>query len=161
MCTLKEIILVKYAAQFINDTLIISPLNHSAQEIWWEIVRRRLSAFDIPLTLKEDIIALLKPMALEVENWRADHDGIFTRKQKLSLKFRFHADGTLDRIKTADSLICSKALACETHFVLACQYWSTRNVFRIFEKIPITTRYKMLKKYSRAKESFNELEKTL
>ncbi|GFU40213.1 uncharacterized protein TNCV_1125981 [Trichonephila clavipes] len=156
MSTLKEIILVKYAAEIINDTLIISPLNNSAQEIWWEIIRRRLSAFDIPLTLKEDIIALLKPMALEVENWRADHNGIFPMRQILSLKFRFNADGTLDRIKTADSLICSTALAGETRFLLACQYWTTRNVFRIFEKIPNTLKNQILCKYSRENEYLNE-----
>ncbi|GFQ97189.1 hypothetical protein TNCT_169911 [Trichonephila clavata] len=67
--------------------------------------RRRLSAFDIPFTLKDEIIALLKPMALEVENWRLDHKGIFTTKQELTLKFCFNADGTVNKIKTAHSLI--------------------------------------------------------
>ncbi|GFR19869.1 hypothetical protein TNCT_693621 [Trichonephila clavata] len=71
MITLKEIILVKYAARFINETLKRSLLN-PPPEIWIKIIRERLSAFDIPWTLKNEIIALLKPMALEVKNWRAD-----------------------------------------------------------------------------------------
>ncbi|GFY68863.1 hypothetical protein TNIN_467381 [Trichonephila inaurata madagascariensis] len=89
MGTLKEIILVKYAAQFINDSLIRSLVKHSTEDVWKKIIRIKLSAFDIPLTLKEDIIALIKPMALEVENWRADHYGIFTIKLEFSLKFHF------------------------------------------------------------------------
>ncbi|GFW81200.1 uncharacterized protein TNCV_4423831 [Trichonephila clavipes] len=161
MCTLKETILVKYAAQFINDSLIRSLVKHSTEDIWKTIIRRRLSALVIPLTLKEEIIALIKPMAVEVENWRADHYGIFTIKQEFSLKFRFNADGTLDRIKTADSLIHSKWLDGQTRFVLACQYWSSWDILTFFEKMPIPSRNKILCKYSRAKENLTEHEENV
>ncbi|GFQ75935.1 uncharacterized protein TNCT_652331 [Trichonephila clavata] len=161
MNTLKEIILVKYAARFINETLKRSLLN-SPPEIWIKIIRERLSAFDIPWTLKNEIITLLKPMALEVKNWRADHKGIFTMLQEWStLKFCFNADGTLNRIKTADSLIRSKRLGAETRFVLACQYWSSQNVFNVFGKIRNTLRNELLWKYSRQNENFNEHEKNV
>ncbi|GFU44896.1 uncharacterized protein TNCV_4234301 [Trichonephila clavipes] len=161
MHTLKEIILVKYAAKFINDFDIRRLLHNSTDELRKVNVRRILSAFGIPLTLKEEIIALIKPMELEVKNWKADHKGIFTTMQELSLQFRFHADGTVDRIKTADSFICSKGLDDETRFVLACQYWSYDDVFTFFAEMPNTLRNNILCKYSTENENLNEHEKNV
>ncbi|GFY52838.1 hypothetical protein TNIN_412721 [Trichonephila inaurata madagascariensis] len=102
-------------------------------------------------------------MALEVENWRADHNGIFTMIQELSLRFRFHADGTVDRIKTADSLICSKGLDDDTSFVLACQYWSVDDVFTCFVEMlnTIKNHTQILCKYSRENKYLNEHEKNV
>ncbi|GFY71343.1 uncharacterized protein TNIN_384751 [Trichonephila inaurata madagascariensis] len=125
MCTLKEIILVKCVDQFINDFKIRSLVKRVKAEIWKKAIRRKLSAFDIPFTLKGEIIVLMKPMALEIDLWRENHIGICSTRQERSRKFRFHADGMVDRIKTADSLIHSKRLCEETRFVLACQYWSS------------------------------------
>ncbi|GFR11810.1 hypothetical protein TNCT_657761 [Trichonephila clavata] len=104
MSTLKEIIFGKYAARFIDESYMGSLLHPYTENEWINTVRRRLPKFDIPLTVKEEIIALFKPMAQEVKNWTADHKGIFTTKQELKLKFCFNADGSVNRIKTADSI---------------------------------------------------------
>ncbi|GFY67795.1 hypothetical protein TNIN_206561 [Trichonephila inaurata madagascariensis] len=111
--------------------------------------KKNYKFFDIPFTLKGEIIALMKPMALEIDLWRENHIGIFPTRQKRSLKFRFHADGTVDRIKAADSLIHSKRLGEETRFELACQYWSSWDVLTFFENMPIPSRNEILCKYSR------------
>ncbi|GFS63810.1 hypothetical protein TNIN_147301 [Trichonephila inaurata madagascariensis] len=128
MLTLKEIILVKLTAKIINDSDTGEIIDPYTDEIWEQFIRERTSALDIPLTLQEDIVALRKPIQLEVRNFIEDHYGIFTVEQECSLKFCFHADGTVDRVKTADLLIHSKWLDVQTRFVLACQYWSSRNL---------------------------------
>ncbi|GFQ89181.1 uncharacterized protein TNCT_689891 [Trichonephila clavata] len=161
MCTLKEIILVKYAAECINDFDIRSLVNRLKDETLKTAIRRKLSAFYIPSSLKDEIIALIKPIALEVNNWREDHIGIFTATQKFPHKFYFHANGTLDRIKTADLLIQSKLLPEEKRFLLACQYWSSREVLTFFENMRKTPRNRILRKYSKENRNLNEYEENV
>ncbi|GFY68861.1 hypothetical protein TNIN_467361 [Trichonephila inaurata madagascariensis] len=99
-----------------------------------------------------------KTLQLEVHNFMDDHDGIFTEEQEWSLKFCFNADGTVDRVKTADLLIHSKWLDVQTRFVLACQYWSSLNVQRFLYELHESVKKKILNKYSTANENLNEYE---
>ncbi|GFY63689.1 uncharacterized protein TNIN_14941 [Trichonephila inaurata madagascariensis] len=161
MLTLKEIILVKLTAKIINDSDTGEIIDPNKDEIWEQFIRERTSALDIPLTLQEDIVALRKPIQLEVRNFIEDHYGIFTEEQECSLKFCFHADGTVDRVKTADLLIHSKWLDVQTRFVLACQYWSSRNVLTFFYNLPKCVRRLILCKYSGAKDTLNQFEKNV
>ncbi|GFY53540.1 uncharacterized protein TNIN_135171 [Trichonephila inaurata madagascariensis] len=155
MLTLKNIILVKLAARFINDSDTRKIINRSKDEIWEKFIKEKTSAFYIPLALQEGIIALIKPLQLEVENFIEDHDKIFTVEQRCSLKFCFNADGTVDRVKTADLLIHSKWLDEQTRFVLACQYWSSRNVLTFFNKLHISAGKQIECKYSTEKYKLN------
>ncbi|GFY65630.1 uncharacterized protein TNIN_223731 [Trichonephila inaurata madagascariensis] len=161
MLTLKKIILVKLAARFINDSDSRKIINCSKDEIWEKFIKEKTSAFYIPLTLQEDIIALIKPLQSEVHNFTDDHAGIFTEEQEWSLKFCFNADGTVDRVKTADLLIHSKWLDVQTRFVLACQYWSSLNVQRFFYGLHKSTRKKILNKYSTENENLNQYEENV
>ncbi|GFY38309.1 uncharacterized protein TNIN_246721 [Trichonephila inaurata madagascariensis] len=161
MWTLKKIILVKLAARFINDSDTRKIINRSKDEIWEKFIKEKTSAFYIPLTLQEGIIALIKPLQLEVHNFMDDHDGIFTEEQEWSLKFCFNADGTVDRGKTADLLIHSKWLDVQTRFVLACQYWSSRNVRTFFYGLHKSAKKKILNKYSTLNENLNEYERNV
>ncbi|GFY38440.1 hypothetical protein TNIN_352181 [Trichonephila inaurata madagascariensis] len=133
MLTLKEITQVKIVTVFVNDSKLRRKIVCSEEKIWKRLIRKKLSVLGIPLALQGEIIALVKPITLDVDFWRRDHDGIFTTKQEFSLKFCFHYDGTVDRIKTADLLIRSKWLSVRTRFVLACQYWSRWDVLTFFE----------------------------
>ncbi|GFW24235.1 uncharacterized protein TNCV_901851 [Trichonephila clavipes] len=159
MLTLKKVILVKLAARFINDPDTRKIIYFSKDEIWEKFIKEKTSAFYIPLTLQEDIIALINPIEFEVLNFLGDHQGIFTKEQECSLKFCFNADGTVDRVKTADLLIHSKWLGVQTRFVLACQYWSSFNVQKIILWIETNLRgKKILNKYSTENENLNEYE---
>ncbi|GFY78035.1 uncharacterized protein TNIN_92171 [Trichonephila inaurata madagascariensis] len=161
MLTLKRIIEVKLVTDFINDCDTRKIITHSEDEIWKKAIKEKTSAFHIPLTLEEDIIALIKPIESEVFDWMEDHDGIFTTEQKYSLKFCFNADGTVDRVKTADSLIHSKWLDEKTRFVLACQYLSSMDILSFFKKMNSSVRLLFLLQYSKANENFNAFEENV
>ncbi|GFQ84640.1 uncharacterized protein TNCT_128941, partial [Trichonephila clavata] len=161
MLTLREIILVKLAAGFVNDLDTRHIINFSVDEIWNDFIKERTSEFGIPLTLQENIIALIKPIQLEVINWFSDHDGIFTETQECVIEFCFNPDGTVDRIKTADLLIYSKWLDVQTRFVLACQYWSSWDVRTFFRNLHKFESKKIRKKYSTANENLNEHEENI
>ncbi|GFQ69264.1 uncharacterized protein TNCT_198651 [Trichonephila clavata] len=161
MLTLKELTLVKLAAGFFKDCDIRRNIFCSKDEIWNEVIKERISAFGIPLKLQEDIIALLKPIELEIIYWMEDHIGIFTDAQEFLLDFSFNPDGTVNRVKTADFLIHSKWLDVQTRFVLACQYWSSWDVRTFFRKLRKCDSKKIRKKYSTANENLNEHEKSV
>ncbi|GFU96554.1 hypothetical protein TNCV_3364131 [Trichonephila clavipes] len=84
MLTLKEIVLVKVAAQFMNDLDTRQIIIRSKYETWNEVLKERISALCIPFTLQEDIIASIKPIKSEIFNGLFDHKGIFPKKQEES-----------------------------------------------------------------------------
>ncbi|GFX44447.1 uncharacterized protein TNCV_1394681 [Trichonephila clavipes] len=158
MLTLKEIVLVKLTTEFIND-LDTRQINYSTYETCIEFIRKETSASCIPFTLKEDILAMVKPILIEVYYWRRDHKGIFTEEQEDTFKFCFKVDGKVDRVKTADLLIHSEELDVQRRFVLACQYWSSWEVLAFFKKLHESSREQILHKYSTANEDLNLYEK--
>ncbi|GFY78040.1 hypothetical protein TNIN_92221 [Trichonephila inaurata madagascariensis] len=141
--------LVKLTTQFFNNSDTRRIIIDFGDEVWQAAIREEISTLHIPLVLQEDIIAFIKPIRLEVSNWMEDHDGIFSKKQERSLEFCFNADGTVDRIKTADLLINSKRLSVPTRFVLACQYWSSWDVLTFFKKLRKRARLRIQKMYSK------------
>ncbi|GFQ88064.1 uncharacterized protein TNCT_684691 [Trichonephila clavata] len=159
MLTLKEITLVKLVTQFRNDSDYRGRIYDITGEVKEKAFIKKISSSDIPKVLQGNIIALIKPIQSEVYNWLEDHDGIFTTEQEGSLKLCFNADGTVNRIKTADSLIHSKWLNLQTRFVLACQYWPSIDILAFFRKIYCVQRCRIRRKYSKLKENFNKHEK--
>ncbi|GFW16575.1 uncharacterized protein TNCV_2351991 [Trichonephila clavipes] len=157
MLTLKEISLVKSATGFINDSDIRRIINDFEEEVWKKAVREQMSGLGIPLILQEEIITLIKPIKLDVDNWIRDHNGIFTTEQECYLEFYFNGDGTVNPIKTADSLIHSKWLNGPTRFELACQYWSCWDVLTFFKNLPEVERNYILH-YSKGNKKLNKHE---
>ncbi|GFW02204.1 uncharacterized protein TNCV_4989171 [Trichonephila clavipes] len=158
MLTLKEICLVKVAAEFINNADARGIINDYREEIWKKAMRDDVSLLDIPMSLLEGIIALLKPMKLDVDYWIRDHNGIFTTEQECCLEFYFNEDGTVNRIKTADSLIYSECLSVTTRFVLACQYLSRRDILTFFKNLHEAERNEILQEYSKENKTLNQHE---
>ncbi|GFQ69724.1 uncharacterized protein TNCT_43881 [Trichonephila clavata] len=161
MLSLKEIILIKLAAEKVSDCETRKLMKCSDDNFWKEITSFEISFFNIPLTLQERIVDLMKPLALEIQNWIADHNGIFTEKQAESLQFCFNPDGTVNRIKTADSLIHSKWLDDTTRFVLACQNWCCWDVLTFFNNLSESTRKRIRNTYTTEKENLNEHEENV
>ncbi|GFR23593.1 uncharacterized protein TNCT_574171 [Trichonephila clavata] len=158
MLTLKEITLVHLTATLLNNGFTLLLMKRSRDDTWKEIIRSIISTCNIPLTLQVEIIDLLKPFALEIHNWMVDHKRIFTKKQAKSIQFCFHADGTVNRIKTADTLIHSKWLDDTTQFVLACQYWCCWDVLTFFNNLSESTRKQIRNTYTTENENLNKHE---
>ncbi|GFR19874.1 uncharacterized protein TNCT_219641 [Trichonephila clavata] len=168
MWTLKDIILVNLAAGFIKDSATRRTIFCCGEKIWKRVLRERISDLNIPITLREDIIALIKPIKSEVLNWREDHLGIFTmdqdmplNAQELLLDFYFNPDGTVDRVKTADLFVHSEEFDVQTRFVVACQYWSKSEVLVFFKNLHESAREQILHKYSSSNGNLNKYEKNV
>ncbi|GFQ95944.1 uncharacterized protein TNCT_710581 [Trichonephila clavata] len=161
MLTLKEIILVKFAAGFVNNSDARKLINDFREEVWKKALREKISSLNIPLIFHEEIIAFIKPIKLDVDYWRRDHNGIFTAKQESCVKFCFKVNGMVDRIKTADALIHSEWLDVQSRFVLACQYWSGWDVLTFFKNLYKAERNRMLHKFSKKNKKLSEHEKKI
>ncbi|GFR04790.1 uncharacterized protein TNCT_480751 [Trichonephila clavata] len=112
-------------------------------------LRRNLCASDIPLTLQEEVVAFMKPIELEITNWMIDHSEILLSAERFFLEFSWNSDGTINRIKTADSIINSDSFCDKTRFVLSCHYWSSWDVFTLFQSLGKSARKLLLFDYAK------------
>lgn len=158
MYTLKDLSLVKLITGFYNKSELKRLMYCCDEEIRERVVREQLP---IPLKYQNEIVALMKPIEFEIQNWIMDHNGIFTVEQEWALEFYWDSDGTINRIKTADSLIRSKSLNEKTRFVVACQYLSSWGVFIFFENLHELARKNILDEYSMENKNRNDLEKNV
>ncbi|GFR25154.1 uncharacterized protein TNCT_289521 [Trichonephila clavata] len=109
-----------------------------------QVIREKLP---IPVTNQNEVVALMKPVEFEIFNWFTDHRGIFTVEQEWALQFCWDLDGTINRTKTADSIIHSDCLDEKTRLVLACQYLPCRNAISFFNDLHLSTRMLFLEEY--------------
>ncbi|GFT16887.1 uncharacterized protein TNCV_3193541 [Trichonephila clavipes] len=153
--------LVNLATRFFNNSDTRRIITNFQYEVWKDAIREEMSSLGIPVVLQDDVITLIKPMNLEVTNWMEDHDEIISENQECFLEFCFNADGTVDRIKTANLLIHSKRLSVTTRFMLACQYWSSWDVLTFFKKLRKREKFQIKKKYSKVNKKLNQHEENV
>ncbi|GFY74491.1 uncharacterized protein TNIN_465271, partial [Trichonephila inaurata madagascariensis] len=138
MYTLEEICLVNVATRIYNCFELKKNVLHCEEKTKELRIREGLQ---IPLALKDRIVALMKPIELEVHNWMSDHDGILkTSGEESFCEFHWNPDATVDRIRTADALIGSQRLDNPTRFVLSCQYWHGRKIIPVYRKLDAETK---------------------
>ncbi|GFS90378.1 uncharacterized protein TNCV_4096191 [Trichonephila clavipes] len=130
--------LVTIVTRFYNEYELKRLMYCCDEDAREQVIREKLH---IPVKNQNEVVALMKPVEFEIFNWITDHRGIFTVEQEWSLQFCWDLDGTINRTKTADSMIHSDCLDEKTRFVLACQYLSCRNVLSFFKDMhPSTTK---------------------
>ncbi|GFT22726.1 uncharacterized protein NPIL_621101 [Nephila pilipes] len=139
---LKDIVAAKIAITLYNDCEILhlckeTKLYLSPEEDWKVIIKKKLPDDVYPLSLQQKIMSFMKPISYEVEMWKKQHE-TFTGKQidqRIMNKFHWKTDGTIDRLKTANSLIQSDVLQMRHRFRLACNYWQEESVLSIWEQM--------------------------
>ncbi|GFT73261.1 uncharacterized protein NPIL_33271 [Nephila pilipes] len=139
---LKDIVAAKIAITLYNDCEILhlckeTKLYLSPEEDWKVIIKKKLPDDVYPLSLQEKIMSLMKPISYEVEMWKEQHETFtgYQVDQRITSKFHWKTDGTIDRLKTASSLIQSDVLPMEQRFRLACNYWQEESVLSIWEQM--------------------------
>lgn len=128
---------------------------------WQQLVREKVPSNNIPITLQDEIISLMISINVDVLNWMKDHESILTYQQLWLFKFCWKSDGTVDRIKTANSLIHSKYFDVHTRFVMACQYWKGWDILVFFENLHEYARRSILEEYSKETERRNAHEENV
>ncbi|GFT07733.1 uncharacterized protein NPIL_315921 [Nephila pilipes] len=109
----------------------------SPNEEWKVIMKKKISNSVYSEPLQEKIMSLMKPMNYEVEMWKKQHKSFYGKEveQRITSKFHWKMDGTIDRLKTASFLIQSDVLQMRHRFRLACNYWPKERVISIWEQM--------------------------
>ncbi|GFQ77331.1 uncharacterized protein TNCT_364401 [Trichonephila clavata] len=123
--------LVKIATYFIRAPEILdleekyqSKLYLLPDHKWEHVIYQKLSPSSCPTALLNDIAAAIRAMSVENWYWVLDHLGIFSSRRILfCMPLSWNTDGTINRIKTADTLIQSQGIDLVDRFALACNYW--------------------------------------
>ncbi|GFS76903.1 uncharacterized protein NPIL_103821 [Nephila pilipes] len=139
--SLKDIVAAKIAITLYNDCEILhlfkeTKLYLSPEEDRKVMIKKKWPDDIYPLPLQQKIMSFMKPISYEVEMWKEQHE-TFTGNhvdQRITSEFHWKTDGTIDRLKTASSLIQSDVLQVRHRFRLACNYWTEESVLSIWEQ---------------------------
>ncbi|GFS72762.1 uncharacterized protein NPIL_561741 [Nephila pilipes] len=84
-------------------------------------------------------MSLMKRIHYEVEMWKEHHETFVGNNfdQRFMGTFHWKSDGTIDRLKTANTLIQSDLLQMRHRFMLACNYWDDKRVLSIWEQMTV------------------------
>ncbi|GFT31230.1 uncharacterized protein NPIL_70571 [Nephila pilipes] len=140
--SMKDIVAAKIAITLYNDCEVLhlckeTKLYLSPEEDWKVMIKKKLPDNVYSRPLQQKIMSFMKPISYEVEMWKEQHE-TFTGKQigqRIMNKFHWKTDGTIDRLKTASSLIQSDVLQMRHRFRLACNYWQEKSVLSIWEQM--------------------------
>ncbi|GFS94518.1 uncharacterized protein NPIL_324251 [Nephila pilipes] len=151
---LEDIIAVSIAIKLYNDYEIQHSLKGtelclSPEEEWKTIMIENLPNHVYSRPLQRKILSFVKPIHYEVEMWKEQHETFVGNNfdPRITNTFQWRLDGTIDRLKTANSLIQSDILQMRQRFRLACNYWQKKSVLKIWEQMPTVQRKYFQRKY--------------
>ncbi|GFS61548.1 uncharacterized protein NPIL_218411 [Nephila pilipes] len=111
----------------------------SPGEEWKAMMKKMMPnhIYSRPLQLK--IKSLMKRIHYEVAMWKEHHEAFVGNNfdQRFMGTFHWKSDGTIDRLKTANTLIQSDLLQMRHRFMLACNYWDDERVLSIWEQMTV------------------------
>ncbi|GFS35143.1 uncharacterized protein NPIL_538561 [Nephila pilipes] len=146
--SLQTLILTKVAIQIYKHP-DIKTLEHETcngiryipAEIWKPIAKEKLSSLNLPWTIQREVIALMIPLSVEIEEWEYDHIPILDRRVwKPSIDYIWKENGTIDRIETAKNFIKCESNDVSQRFRMACVYWLEEEAKKLWQEMPETTR---------------------
>ncbi|KAF8792636.1 hypothetical protein HNY73_004208 [Argiope bruennichi] len=142
--SLKHMTLAKTTIAICRDSEIrcfINELNFlwdkTAGEDKWkglmDKAEEKINELPVPPQLHQCILALIKPISLEIARWKYDHLKILGDKFDFqSCRLFWAPEGTVDRKKTAEMLILNKNICIINRFFLACCYCRQNDVEEIW-----------------------------
>ncbi|GFS81861.1 uncharacterized protein NPIL_189321 [Nephila pilipes] len=107
------------------------------QENNWNLVEKRFSSLKLPSILEKKLIALMKPINAQIEQWEWDHCPILRScSWRPPTEYIWKDNGTIDRIKTAKAYVQCGNNDASMRFQMACVYWMEEEVKKLWEEMP-------------------------
>ncbi|GFU37764.1 uncharacterized protein NPIL_313611 [Nephila pilipes] len=104
------------------------------------ILKKKVWSLDLPLMIKKKITVQMRQLKRETKNWYYDHKLMFKNDLFRPIKFVWKGNGTIDRLKTAKSLIECKSSDISKRFELACVYWMEEETKKLWDEMSETAR---------------------
>ncbi|GFU61409.1 uncharacterized protein NPIL_605541 [Nephila pilipes] len=109
----------------------------SPGEEWKAMMEKMMPNHIYSRSLQLKIMSLMKLIHYEVERWKEHHETFVGNNLDPRIMNAFHwkSDGTIDRLKTVNSLIQSDLLQMRHRFMLACNCWHDERVLSIWKQM--------------------------
>ncbi|GBM81768.1 hypothetical protein AVEN_106593-1 [Araneus ventricosus] len=108
---------------------------------------KKISELHLPPQLHQSVMALIKPIALEIARWKSDHLKVLGDKfDFISCQLYWKPEGIIDREKTAKMLVRNKNLCKANRFFLACCYCLEDEVKRTWNFLGPEQEYRTFEK---------------
>ncbi|GFU25226.1 uncharacterized protein NPIL_675751 [Nephila pilipes] len=104
------------------------------------ILKKKVWSLDLPLMIKKKITVKMRQLKRETKNWYYDHKLMFKNDLFRPIKFVWKGNGTIDRLKTAKSLIECKSSDISKRFQMACVYWLEEETKKLWDEMNETAR---------------------
>ncbi|GFQ87698.1 uncharacterized protein TNCT_82331 [Trichonephila clavata] len=112
--------------------------NNLPSTTWEEMIFRKISCIDLPNILGYELMSIIRCICLEIYRWQKMHEDsigcVFSDIQKFLC---WDAQGKINRIKTAKSLINNESIRISERYNLARHYGFERDVLSLWEKMSI------------------------
>ncbi|GFU44183.1 uncharacterized protein TNCV_91121 [Trichonephila clavipes] len=103
---------------------------------WEDLVSRKISALDLPNIMKNELVPLIRCICIEIDKWQKDHtDKVKFHFADIQRYFCWNAQGKIDRMKTAKSLINEDCLPFYQRYNLARHYCFASDVISLWEQM--------------------------
>ncbi|GFT78215.1 uncharacterized protein TNCV_4335811 [Trichonephila clavipes] len=113
-----------------------STANNLPSTMWEEMVLKKISSLGLPNIIRYELMSIIRCICIELHKWKKEH------KEKFGFNFEnyqrcfcWNAQGKIDRIKTAKSLINDKSLPFFVRFNLARHNGFESDVISLWEKM--------------------------
>ncbi|GFY60678.1 uncharacterized protein TNIN_493171 [Trichonephila inaurata madagascariensis] len=110
--------------------------NNLPSTTWEEMVLKKISCLCLPNIMRYELMSIIRCICIEIDRWKKEH------KQKFEFDFEdcqryfcWNAQGKIDRMKTAKSMINNKSLSIFERFNLARHYGFESDVISLREKL--------------------------
>ncbi|CAL1280585.1 unnamed protein product [Larinioides sclopetarius] len=122
----------------------LSGLSCNTEKEWRETIeskiKDKMSKFELPDSLKEQMIDIVEPMGIEIRKWKARHQEYFDElyeENRLpdSAKLCFTTAGMIDYVTTAKELLRCDALHLVQRYRIACLYCLKDYIPLLWEKL--------------------------
>ncbi|GBM05319.1 hypothetical protein AVEN_46861-1 [Araneus ventricosus] len=129
---------VKFLNKNLEEKLAYIFSLQSNNKQWKELqtnISQKISSLGLPKLLQKKVNGLIRPVLLEIEQWKEDHCEILCTHIDLQMQISWNPDGTINREKTAEALIQMENFDIRNRFVLACFYFLEDDILTLWHKL--------------------------
>ncbi|GFS45112.1 uncharacterized protein TNIN_13041 [Trichonephila inaurata madagascariensis] len=153
MPSLQHIALVKIAVDLHREPeirILETELNKRLYQlpgiVWEDIIRRKYPTSDCPSNLQDGIVAMMRPISLEISDWIESH-GAISYSDYLS-GLTFFPIGTINRMETFKVLAKDEKIKIEERFWMACHYCVSKEISIFWNKLSESDQMRICERYS-------------
>ncbi|GFV14649.1 uncharacterized protein TNCV_2586221 [Trichonephila clavipes] len=116
-----------------------------------KLIQKVTSNSEVPIPIIGKLLEIIEPLSNEIESWRTAMLDFGIHQQ---LHICLTSSGSIDRIETAKKFVRSEDQNVVQRFALACNFWLTDDVLKMWNKASVDERMDMKTKLVHSKDRY-------